>query len=103
MQFLLVARDGKDGNALDRRLAVREAHLALGRQLSAEGKMLYGVALLDERERMVGSMLVLDFPTRAELDEWLVTEPYVTGDVWREVHVEPCRVGAAFLPRPAAP
>ena len=46
---------------------------------------------------MTGSVLVLDFPERAELDAWLKIEPYVTGDVWRSIEVRPFRVGPSFV------
>jgi uncharacterized protein YciI len=96
VQFLLTAHDGKDEGALGRRLAVREQHIALGDEMVAVGQMLYGTAILDDAGRMIGSMMVLDFPGRAELEAWLAREPYVTGDVWREIDVQPCRVGPSF-------
>lgn len=106
MQFLLIAHDGVDPDALGRRLAAREAHIALGDEMAAAGRMLFGTAILDEDGRMVGSMLVLDFPDRAELDAWLAVEPYVTGKVWQDVDIRPCAVGPSFLgltrPSPSA-
>ncbi|MET9318179.1 hypothetical protein ABZX12_40695 [Kribbella sp. NPDC003505] len=45
---------------------------------------------------MIGSLLVLDFPTRADLDAWLAIEPYKTGEVWRRTEVQPCRVDPSF-------
>jgi len=97
MQFMLLAHDGKDDEALGRRLAAREQHIALGDRLVAEGKMLFGTAILDVEEKMIGSMLVLEFPSRAELDAWLEIEPYVTGDVWREIEILPVKVGPSFI------
>ncbi len=97
MQFLVVAHDGTDSMALERRLAARPAHLDLGRKLRAEGRHLYGVAMLDDAGRMTGSVLVVDYPNRAELDAWLAQEPYVTGKVWQRIEVRPCRVGPSFL------
>ena len=96
MQFLLIAHDGDDDDALNRRLQAREQHIALGDEMVANGSMLYGGALLDEQEKMIGSVLVLDFPTRQELDAWLKIEPYVLGDVWRRIDVQPFRVGPSF-------
>jgi uncharacterized protein len=46
---------------------------------------------------MIGSMLVLDFPSRTELDAWLDVEPYVTGDVWRQLEISPVRVGRSLI------
>jgi uncharacterized protein len=90
--------DGTDDRALDRRLAARGAHVARRDELIEAGSVLYGVALLDERDRMIGSVMIVDFPDRAAVDAWLQTEPYVT--VWHEIDVEPCRVGPSFV-RPA--
>ncbi len=93
MQFMLLGHDGEDDGALDRRLAVRERHLALGDRLAAEGTLLFAAAILDANDTMIGSMLILEFPSRAELDAWLEVEPYATGDVWREIEISPVRVG----------
>ncbi|MGW5236075.1 YciI family protein [Streptomyces nodosus] len=97
MQFLLIGYDGTGDGALDRRLAAREAHVALGDKLVAEGHMLFGTAILDEQDRMIGSMLVLEYPSRAELDAWLEIEPYVVQNVWETIEVKPVRVGPSFV------
>lgn len=96
MQFLLVAYDGSDDRALERRLHARDRHIALGDEMVAAGRMLYGTAILDDQDKMIGSMLVLDFPSREDLDAWLAVEPYVVGDVWRTIEIQPCRVGPSF-------
>jgi uncharacterized protein YciI len=100
MQFMLLGYDGKDDDALGRRLAVRDQHLALGDQLVAEGKLLFATAILGADEKMIGSMLVLEFPSRAELDAWLANEPYVIGDVWREIEILPVKVSPSFIRSP---
>lgn len=98
MQFMLLGYDGDDGgDALDRRLAVREQHLALGDRLAAEGTLLFAAAILDANATMIGSMLILEFPSRTELDAWLDVEPYVQGDVWREIEISPVRVGRPVM------
>jgi len=94
MQFIVIAHDYKDG--LERRLKVREKHLKHGDKLVAEGKALYGVALLDDKRDMKGSVYIMDFPSRRELDEWLQTEPYVKEKVWEKIEVIPCKVGPSF-------
>lgn len=96
MQFLVIGTDGTDADALNRRLAVRESHIALGDKLRDAGKLLYAVALLDDEEKMVGSVLIYDMASRNELDEQLRTEPYVTGKVWQNVEVRRCKVGPSF-------
>jgi uncharacterized protein YciI len=96
MQFLVTGRDGDDADALARRMAARAAHLELGDRMVAAGRHLFAVALLNDSGTMIGSVLIVDFASRVELDEWLAVEPYVTGDVWRSVDVQPVRVGPSF-------
>ena len=96
MQFLVIGHDGTDAEALNRRLAARPAHIEMGNRLRAEGKHLFGVALLDDSEKMVGSVLLVDFADRAGLDSWLEQEPYVTGKVWQRIEVTRCQVGPSF-------
>jgi len=96
MQFLVIAYDGTDEKALDRRMAARQAHLAGIEKMKAEGKALYGVAILGAGDKMAGSMLVVDFPSRAALDAWLKVEPYVIGNVWQKIEVHPARVPPLF-------
>ena len=96
MQFLVIAYDGTDDKALERRMAAREAHLAGIVKMKEEGKAIYGVDILNDREQMIGSVLVVDYPTRADVDAWLKTEAYVVGDVWRKIEVLPARVPPMF-------
>ena len=96
MQFCLIARDGKDAEALNRRMAARQAHIALSDEAVARGEQIIGVALLDEGGAMNGSVMIVDFPSRQALDEWLASEPYMKAGVWQEIEVLPCRVGPSF-------
>jgi uncharacterized protein len=97
MQFLVIAYDGTDDKAPERRMAAREAHLAGIVRMKEEGKAIYGVAILNDREQMIGSALVVDYPTRADVEAWLKAEPYVVGDVWRKIEVLPARVPPMFV------
>ena len=94
MQFIIIARDYKDG--LKRRQQVRGEHIKYGDKLVLDGKALYGVALLDDKGDMRGSVYIMDFPSREELDKYLENEPYVTGRVWDKIEVIPCKVGPSF-------
>lgn len=87
-----MGRDGKDEKAMERRLAARQAHIDLGEQLRQAGNMWYGAALWDANNTMIGSMLLMDFPSENELRDWLDNEPYVTGKVWETVEVQKCKV-----------
>jgi len=92
MEFLVVAYDGSDAGAMDRRLKAREAHIEGARRLKSAGNFIAGGAILDDDGRMVGSTLYMDFPSRSEFDDWLARDPYVTGGVWVDVKVEPVRL-----------
>ena len=92
MQFLIIGKDGKDEKAKERRLTARAAHVSLGEKLRSSGNMWYGAALWDDNNEMIGSMLLIDFPSRKELEEWLEKEPYVTGKVWKSVDILKCNV-----------
>ncbi len=93
MQFLVIAYDGTDENAMQRRLAAREAHLKTFKENCEKGLFYYGAAILSEDGRMIGSMIVCEFPSRAELDaQWLEHEPYVLGNVWKTVEVKRAQV-----------
>jgi uncharacterized protein len=96
MQFLVVAKDGTDEGALERRKRTRPTHLESIQPLVDRGNVLVGGAILNEAGDMIGSMLLVEFADRADLDAWLDADPYVTEDVWREVEVTPFRsaVGA---------
>jgi len=97
MQFIVTGYDGADEEAMNRRLLARPAHIELGNKLREEGKHLYGVALLSEEEKMIGSVLITEFDSREELDKWLAVEPYVVGGVWERIEVRSCRVGPSFV------
>ena len=96
MQFLVLGHDGADAKALERRLAARDSHLALGDTLREAGRLLYAAAILDEKEKMVGSVLICEFNSRQDLDDWLKIEPYVIGKVWEKIEIRPCKVGSSF-------
>jgi uncharacterized protein len=98
VQFLVTGHDGDDAGAAERRAAARTEHLARVAVSVADGNLLFATALLDDAGQMIGSVMVLDFPTRADFEGWLAAEPYVTGDVWRTVDVRPTRVAPIFAP-----
>ena len=88
MQFMIKAYDG-DG-MLEKRMAVRPRHLEgmnrLGKQIICAG------GLLDDDGNMKGSVLVLDFPDRTALDDYLKHEPYVVEGVWQTIEIEKMNV-----------
>ena len=85
MEFVVIAYDGKDRGALERRLAVRAEHLKGAAKMFEEGKLIFASALLDKDGNMNGSIMFCDFPSREAVNkEWLENEPYITGKVWEK-------------------
>ena len=95
MQFLLVAYDATDPDALNRRMAAREAHLALVEKNQAAGHAHFGAALMEDG-KMVGSMMVVEYPSREALEAWLNEEPYITQNVWEDVSINECKIAPSF-------
>ena len=87
-QFVVRAYDGK--GMLEKRLEVRPRHLE-GMERIRQHVVCAG-GLLDDEEKMKGSMLVMEFESRQELDEYLANEPYVLEHVWEKIEVEPINV-----------
>lgn len=92
MQFVVTAFDFTDPEALTRRMASREAHLANVRTMIAQGHFLSGGAILDDSGKMIGSSLHLDFPDRAALDARLQEDPYIKGRVWERIEIRPVKL-----------
>lgn len=95
MQYVIIAYDYKDGG-LERRLAVRDKHVKMGDEMKANGNYLMGAALLDDEGKMKGSVMIVDFPSRKEVDDYLKVEPYIVNKVWEKVEIIPCKVGPTF-------
>ena len=87
-QFVVRAYDGK--GMLEKRLEVRPRHLE-GMERIRQHVVCAG-GLLDDEGKMKGSMLVMEFESRQELDEYLANEPYVLEHVWEKIEVEPINV-----------
>jgi len=96
-QFILIAYDAKDEGAYERRMKARPAHMAGVDILRNEGKIACGIAITDDNGKMIGSVMIMNFPSRAEFDTWLATEPYVTGKVWDNITVLNGQLPPTFL------
>jgi len=90
MQFIITAYDGTDHDALSRRMRVRPRHLENMLQVMAHNKVLCAGGITNDEGTPIGSFLIMEFPSRALLDQYLETEPYVTEKVWQNIKVEPC-------------
>ncbi len=84
MQFIVKAYDGEV--MLDKRMEVRPRHLE-GIERIKEHVICAG-GLLDDEGKMKGSVLIMEYENRAQLDEYLANEPYVQERVWQKIEVE---------------
>ena len=91
MEFLVIAMDGTDEGALDRRMAVRPAHLEGIETMKAEGAFIVAGAILDEEGNPIGSVEILDYPNRAAVEARIAEDPYSKGNVWQDITIRPFR------------
>lgn len=92
MQYIVYAKDHTDSDALNRRMAVRSAHLEGVKALKARGCFILGAALLNKQGSMIGSTMVLQFETQGDFDAWYAAEPYIIGNVWDNIEIHPVKV-----------
>jgi uncharacterized protein YciI len=91
-QYLIIANDGKDDGALDRRKEVRPLHLAGAKKLKETSNFVIGGAMLDDDGNMRGSIMIVQFETKDDFQKWYDNEPYITQGVWKTIEVKPFRV-----------
>ena len=91
-QFLVRAYDNNAPATLDRRVATRPKHLEKLQPLIDRGAILSAGAMLNDAGKVIGSMLVMDMPSREELDRWAENEPYKQAGVWARIEVTPLRI-----------
>lgn len=91
MQFVVIAWDEPGRDARDRRAQVRGSHLAFIESYVRAGRILVGGAILDDDQQMIGSVVLCEFATEEDLEDWLQQDPYVTGGVWHNIEVRPFR------------
>ena len=86
MLFMLMASD-----VADSRLAARSAHLARLEKLAEAGRLvLAGPCPLPEGETgFSGSLIVADFASLDEAEEWAGQDPYVEAGVYAEILIRP--------------
>lgn len=92
MQFLLIAYDAADVEAPDRRMKSRAEHLEKIAHVKKAGQFLFGGAILDDTEKMIGSMILYETTDRQELDRLLLDEPYIHNKVWEKIEIRPFRM-----------
>ena len=91
-QYVIIAKDGVDADALERRMQARPFHLAGASRLKANGQFVVGGATLNEQGQMNGSVMIVQFDTNADFEHWYNNEPYIQQGVWQEISVQPFKV-----------
>ena len=82
--FLVICIDKK--NSLNRRLENREQHLKHLKSLRK--KLLMAGPILDEKENPVGSLLIIDFKKKIDLQKFLENDPYSKADLFKTIKIE---------------
>ena len=87
MQFMAYCLD--KAGALEIRMANRPKHVEY--LTSYNDKLLFAGPLLDDKEAMIGSLLVLDVADRAAMDTFLTNDPYAKAGLFQSVTVHGVR------------
>jgi uncharacterized protein YciI len=91
-QYVIIARDGADDEAFQRRTAARPTHLAGAKSLKENNNFVIGGAMLDKSGKMAGSVMIVQFETEQEMQNWYANEPYITQNVWQSIEIKPFKV-----------
>ncbi len=83
MKFVIIGYDGPDGES--KRTIHRPAHLAYLEPLDQQGRVILAGPLTDK----AGSLLVLDFATREEVELFAENDPYTRHGVFDRVEIHP--------------
>lgn len=95
MFYVMIGEDAV--GSLDKRMAVRPAHLARMEKLRDEGRILLGgpMPAIDSPDPgpagFAGSLIVAEFGSLTEAEQWLAEDPYVTEGVFERTIVRPFR------------
>lgn len=81
--FMLHCIDKPD--ALDLRLATREAHLSY---VSETGCVLQAGPLLDTQGKMTGSLIILELPDLQAAQDWSACDPYAKAGLFAATHLQ---------------
>lgn len=88
MYYVIFAQDNPD--SLEKRLAVRPAHLARLEKLQAEGRLLTaGPNPTEDGSGITGSTVIAEFNSLEEAQQWASQDPYVEAGVYGEVIIKP--------------
>ena len=95
MLYSIIATDHED--SLEARLAARPAHLERLNALQAEGRLVLAGPnpAIDAEDPgpagFTGSLIVAEFPSLKDAEDWAATDPYVSSGVYKHVSIKPFR------------
>ena len=84
-------------NALDLRMATREAHFAYAGGMPA-GFVRLGGPFLDEKGDMAGSLIIIEVADLAAAQAWHEADPYKLAGLFERVEIRPWRATFGELP-----
>jgi hypothetical protein len=91
--YAIISQDVE--NSLDKRLSVRPAHVERLATLQNEGRLIIAGPhpAIDSEDPgpagFSGSLIVADFDSQNDAQDWADTDPYVTAGVYAQVTVKP--------------
>ncbi len=92
--WAIIAMDGTNAGAAERRAKARPAHLAGLKPLLDAGRVRLGGAILDAPEgAMIGSIMAVTAPDEAAARALVAQDPYMQEGVWQSVSVQRWRIG----------
>ncbi len=83
MRYALMCTDKAE--ALQTRLDNREAHLAY---IAETGVVEMAGPLLDEADKMIGSLIIIEVETRADAEAWATNDPYAKAGLFAKTRIE---------------
>ena len=93
MLYAIIAQDKE--NTLEQRLAARPAHLERLQSLQAEGRLILAGPhpAIDSEDPgpagFSGSLIVAEFPSQQDAQDWANADPYVAAGVYSQVTIKP--------------
>lgn len=93
MWYAIISEDIE--NSLAQRLAARPAHLQRLQDLKDDGRLFVAgphpaIDSLEPGEAgFTGSLVIAEFPSLADAQQWADADPYVTAGVYQQVTVKP--------------
>lgn len=93
MWYAIIGKDVAD--SLGKRLEARPAHVARLQELQNHGRLLLAGpfpavdAIEPGAAGFSGSLIIAEFASLSAAKIWAEADPYVTGGVYAEVHVQP--------------